>query len=359
MTRADIVVVGAGIAGTSLAAELAPHAHVVVVEAEAVPGYHATGRSAAYWSETYGGPGVQPLTTASRQALDPYLQPMGSLHIGREADRGALEGFLRDFEGTGVTLRPVDPRTIVPGLRDEWARGVMEPSCAFIDVAGLHADFMARMRKAQVELRTSARMESAVRANGRWSISTTQGVLEADILIDAAGAWADVVAERAGVTPIGIRAFRRTMVQLRTDPPAPNSIPHVSAIDGSFYFKPEAQGKVWVTPHDEIETEACDAAPEEIDVAIAVDRFEHAVDWRVEAVERKWAGLRSFAPDRLPVYGFGDEPGFFWCAGQGGFGIQTAPAAAKLAAALVLGRTPDPSIDHIDPAVYAPARFRS
>jgi D-arginine dehydrogenase len=357
MNRADIVVVGAGIAGASLAAELAPFAHVVVIEAEEMPGYHATGRSAAYWSETYGGPYVQPLTTASRQALDPYLQPMGSLHIGRARDCEALEKFVGDFEGTDVTLQRVDPATIVPGLRTDWVLGVLEPSCAYIDVARLHADCLARMRKGGVELKTNAQLESATRASGRWSITTAQGSLSADILIDAAGAWADPVAERAGVAPLGIRAFRRTMVQLRTDPRAPSILPHVSAIDGSFYFKPEAQGKLWLSPHDEIPTDACDAAPEEIDVATAIDRFEHAVDWRVEAVERKWAGLRSFAPDRLPVYGFDDVPGFFWCAGQGGFGIQTAPAAAKLAAALVLGQRPDPMVAHIDPTLYTPTRF--
>ena len=176
------------------------------------------------------------------------------------------------------------------------------------------------------------------------------------MLVDAAGAWADPVAAMAGAAPIGIRAYRRTMVQLRTDPPPPVSLPHVAHIAGSFYFKPEVGGRLWLSPHDEIASDPCDAQPEELDVATAIDRFEHTVDWRVTALERKWAGLRSFAPDRLPVYGFArDVPGFFWCAGQGGFGIQTAPAAAKLAASLLLGR--ESALTGVDPARYSPARF--
>ena len=135
-------------------------------------------------------------------------------------------------------------------------------------------------------------------------------------------------------------------------------MPHVAAIDGSFYWKPEAGGKLWLSPHDEIPTDACDAQPEELEVAIAIDRLEHAVDWRIMGVDRKWAGLRSFAPDRLPVYGFApDAPGFFWFAGQGGFGIQTAPAAAMIGASLLLGHAPDPAVAEIDPSRYAPARF--
>ena len=147
------------------------------------------------------------------------------------------------------------------------------------------------------------------------------------------------------------------MVQLRTDPPAPAGLPHVADIAGRFYFKPEAGGRLWLSPHDETATDPCDAAPEEMDVAVAIDRFEGVVDWRVAAVERRWAGLRSFAPDRQPVYGFAPEtPGFFWCAGQGGFGIQTAPAASALAAALILG-TAVP--EGLDPGLYAPGRFGS
>jgi D-arginine dehydrogenase len=148
------------------------------------------------------------------------------------------------------------------------------------------------------------------------------------------------------------------MVQLRVDRTGLRRLPLVDAADGSFYFKGEGDSSVWLSPHDEIATDPCDAAPEEIDVATAIDRFEQVVDWPIVKVERSWAGLRSFAPDRLPVYGFDrDVPGFFWCAGQGGFGIQTSPAAAKMAAALLLDEEPAEMVSHIDPAIFSPCRF--
>jgi D-arginine dehydrogenase len=149
------------------------------------------------------------------------------------------------------------------------------------------------------------------------------------------------------------------MVQLRVGRSGLRELPLVDDSAGTFYFKGEGDRTIWLSPHDEIDSEACDAAPEEIDIATAIDRFQSAVDWPIEAVERKWAGLRSFAPDRIPVYGFDpDAAGFFWFAGQGGFGIQTAPAAAKLAAALLLDSDPDPMVADIDPAPFSPARFR-
>ncbi|TPG13514.1 NAD(P)/FAD-dependent oxidoreductase [Sphingomonas oligophenolica] len=357
MTTYDIAIVGAGIAGASLAAELAPHARVVVLEAEEVAGYHATGRSAAFWSETYGGPGIQPLTSASGPPLRDggFLEPLGSLHIGRAQDQSRIDAFLAAFAGTHVPLERVDPAALVPGLRPEWTLGVSEPSCAYIDVAGLHAACLARVRRAGGDLVTSASVEHAERHDGVWRIDTSAGIHAARVLVDAAGAWADPVAIRCGVAPLGIQPYRRTVVQLRTDPPTAPGIPHVADIAGGFYFKPEAGGKLWLSPHDETPTDPCDAAAEELDVAIAIDRFEQVVDWRVVAVERRWAGLRSFAPDRHPVYGFDNAaPGFFWFAGQGGFGIQTAPAAASLAAALMLGTDPPAGLD---PSRYAPGRF--
>lgn len=355
--RYDIAIVGAGIAGASLAAELAAHASVVLLEAEDRPGYHATGRSAAFWSETYGGPAVQPLTTGSGAALRDggFLDPMGALHIGRAGDRAAFDALRDAFSGSSVMLSDVDPARYVPGLRPEWILGMLEPSCAYIDVAALHADFLARARGRGAALRTRAGLRAAARDADGWRIDSAAGPVRADILVDAAGAWADPVAGLAGVRPLGITPYRRTVAQIRTTPVRPDTLPIVVDIGGGFYFKPEAGGRLWLTPHDESATDPCDAAAEEIDVAVAIDRFEGAVDWHVDAVERKWAGLRSFAPDRRPVYGFDPMmPGFFWCAGQGGFGIQTAPAAARLAAALILGRSVDPDID---PLLYDPARF--
>ncbi|MGR6328673.1 NAD(P)/FAD-dependent oxidoreductase [Sphingomonas sp. XXL09] len=356
----DVAIVGAGIAGASLAAAIGDAARVLLLEAEDRPGYHATGRSAAFWSETYGGPAIQPLTSASGATLRDggYLDPLGSLHIGRAQDAAAAEAFLTAFAGSGVALDTVDPAGVVPRLRPGWTIGIAEPTCAYIDVAALHGDYLAAARRSGGTLVTSAVLRGAARQDGVWRLDTAAGPFAARLLVDAAGAWADGIARLAGVPPLGITPHRRTMVQLRTDPAPPPRLPLVEDIAGSFYFKPEAGGRLWLTPSDETPSDPCDAAAEEIDVAVAIDRFEGAVDWRVAGLERRWAGLRSFAPDRLPVYGFDPRmPGFFWFAGQGGFGIQTAPAAAALAAALLLDRAPPAFVGAIDVDRYAPTRF--
>jgi D-arginine dehydrogenase len=354
---ADILVVGAGMAGASLAAEVAQQASVLIIEAEAHPGYHSTGRSAAFWSESYGGPLVQPLTTASEPFLAErgFLSRRGALHIADAPGREALGGMERAFAGTSVVLeRVADAAARVPGLRAGWSEALWEPSCADIDVAGLHAFYLAAAKRAGARLVTGTRIARAERRGGVWRIG---GDFEAAILVDAAGAWADAVAQAAGLAPLGIQPYRRTIAQLRVSPPVPADLPLVIDAAGRFYFKPEAGGRLWLSPHDETPCDPCDCAAEELDVAVAIDRLEQAVDWRVERVERSWAGLRSFAPDRLPVYGFDPAAeGFFWFAGQGGFGIQTAPAAARLGAALLLGREVEPGLD---PAHYTPARLRN
>jgi len=204
-----------------------------------------------------------------------------------------------------------------------------------------------------------SRLASARYASGGWQVHLEGGdVLASALLVNATGAWADDVAERCGVAPLGIAPKRRTMVQLRVGRGGLRDLPLVDDADGTFYFKGEGDRSVWLSPHDEIASDPCDAAPDEIDVATAIDRFESVVDWPIERVERRWAGLRSFAPDRLPVYGpASDRPAFFWCAGQGGFGIQTAPAAAKLAASMLLGHAPDSTIAAIPSDLFAPTRF--
>ncbi len=357
MNRCDVAIVGAGIAGASLAAEIAPHVSVLLLEAEDRPGYHSTGRSAAFWAESYGGPFIQPLTSASGPFLAEhgFLRPRGALHLADAQGEGVLADMERDQ--LEVPLERLDRAAIermVPGVRPGWNHGLFEPSCADIDVAALHAFYLKEARRAGAAMVTGARVTSAVRSEGEWRLETSAGDYTCAILANAAGAWADEVARMAGVAPAGIVPHRRTIAQLRVDPPAPADLPLVIDARERFYFKPEAGGRVWVSPHDETACEPCDCAPEELDVALAIDRLQQAVDWRVEAVEHRWAGLRSFAPDRIPVYGF--APGrddFFWCAGQGGFGIQTAPAAARMAALLLLGRTDD----GVDPAPYLASRF--
>ncbi|WCT72147.1 FAD-dependent oxidoreductase [Sphingomonas naphthae] len=370
MISTDIAIIGAGMAGASLAAAIGDAARVVLIEGEDRPGRHSTGRSAAFWSETYGGPAVQPLTRASGPWLEKppaeyggesFLHPRGELHLAGPGGGSALDALAADFAGMGVALEPVGRdqlEAILPGLRPGFDRALAEPTCRDIDVGALHAACLRVARQAGVTLLCDAPVRGLARQDGRWRIDTPAGPVNAAIVVNAAGAWASAVAAMAGAQPIAITPYRRTIVQLRIDPPAVPDMPLVMDARGGYYFKPEAGGRIWLSPHDETEVAAHDVAPEEIDMAVAIDRLEKVVDWKILAREHAWAGLRSFGPDRAPVYGFdGQAPGVFWCAGQGGFGIQTAPAAAAMAAALVLGRTMPGWLGGIDPDRYAPTRF--
>jgi len=364
-TPYDFAVIGAGMAGASIAAELGPHARVCVLEAEDMPGYHSTGRSAAFWEECYGGPGVVPLTLPSGHYLREhgFLKGRGALYVGRGEDRARMDAFVRSFEGTGVTIERMGREGLearVPQMRGEWVDAIWEPACADIDVGGLHQHYLKMLRGAGVELACRARVAGLAHKDGVWRIACEDGrEFRAAQVVNAAGAWADIVARMARAQPLGIDPKRRTVAQLRVSPQAPDDLPLTLDISGGFYFKSD-NGRLWLSPHDEVPTEPCDAAPHEMDVALAIDRFERVTDWRIEAVEHRWAGLRSFAPDRLPVYGPDPEvPGFNWFAGQGGFGIQTAPAAARLGAQVMLGLERDAMTADIDPAAYSPARFHA
>lgn len=364
-TLYDFAIVGAGMAGASLAAELGPHAKVLVLEAEDAPGYHSTGRSAAFWEECYGGPQIVPLTLPSGRYLreNGFLRQRGALYIGREQDGGALDDFERRFAGTGVTIERVAHEILrrhAPMLRDNWCDGLYEEACADIDVAGLHQHYLKALKVAGVKLVCRARVVGLSQGAGGWDIRTQGGeTFRAERVVNAAGAWADPLAQLAGARPLGIQPYRRTVAQLRVEPGVRADLPLVLDISGNFYFKSD-NGRIWLSPHDETPTAPCDAAPEELDVARAIDAFENATDWRIEAVERRWAGLRSFAPDRTPIYGPDPErTGFLWFAGQGGFGIQTAPAAARLASQIMLGLERDDLTAAIDANVYNPQRFYS
>ena len=368
MSDFDFAIIGAGIAGASLAATLSARASVVLIEAEAHPGYHSTGRSAAFWVECYGGPGVQPLTTASGPFLaappadfhdGPLMHKRGALHIGTSDQAAMADNMLAEFAASGVHIDVSDRAAVaihVPRLRSEWTHGLWEPDCCDIDVANLHAAYLRQAKRQGAVLHCNSRLGAAIWQRDAWQIAAGGLNCSANILINAAGAWADEVAQMAQVQPLGIQPYRRTIAQLIVSPHVPADLPLVIGLDGSFYFKPDAGGRLWLSPHDETATPACDAAPEELDVATAIDRLQTVVDLDIQRVEHKWAGLRSFAPDRLPVIGRdAANDAFFWFAGQGGFGIQTAPAAAQLAGSLLDEVIAPPH--NVNSAIYTPARF--
>jgi D-arginine dehydrogenase len=367
MSDFDIVIVGGGIAGASIGARIAGRVRVAIIEAEENCAMHATGRSAAFWLAHYGGAPIIPLTMASREALDQgwpsgersFLRQRGAIVVGKAYrhlwDAMSVE---TDRAPRRQEIDRAELERCVPGIRPGWDFGLLDASCADIDVAGLHEACLAAFRRTGGKVMCSTPLRSASRSGKQWSIEAGNGRLTAATIVNAAGAWVDEIARRCGVPPLNVTPHRRTIVQLRIGRGGLRDMPLVIDGLGRFYFKGESDDRVWVSPHDETATDPGDAAPEEIDVAKAIDHFQSVVDWPIEAVERKWAGLRTFTPARIPAYGF--EPaveGFFWCAGQGGFGIQTAPAASAFAAALLLGETPDRSVAHIDSDAYSPRRF--
>lgn len=366
----DVLIVGAGIAGASLAAALAPYRRVMLIEAEEAPGFHATGRSAAFWHESYGGVGIQPLSAASFAMLaEPppefsdrsFLSPRAALTLGRTEEAEAIDAFIAEFAAKGVDVTRLAGGAVtekIPGVRPMWTEAAYEPACSDIDVGGLHAAYLRAARRAGAVLATRASLTAARRAGGEWQVEVGGATVRAALIVNAAGAWADRVATACGVAPLGIQPYRRTVLQLRLGVPVPAELPLIVHVGGSFYFKGESEGRVWLSPHDETASDPCDAAPEEMDVALAIDRLQAVVDWPISAVERKWAGLRSFAPDRLPIFGpDANHPDFIWCAGQGGFGIQTSPAIGALLAAQLGAPLPDGAIGAVDPVPFAALRF--
>ncbi len=353
MTACDFLVVGGGIAGASIACELAPHARVIVAEQEERAGYHTSGRSAAMYIESYGAPPVRRLTAASRAFFDappegftdyPLLTPRGALTIARAEQSAALDALIAAVSETGGVFREIgeaEARSCVPILRAGAAtRAILEPESADIDVDALHQGYLRLGRARGVEVRLNARVTHLERSGGAWRAQLADGeTIEAAAIVDSAGAWADHLAGLAGAAPLGLTPKRRTVILL--DPPAGSEIaawPTVLDVAEQFYFKPQA-GLILASPGDETPSPPVDAAPEELDIAICVDRIQQAADLPVRRVTRAWAGLRTFAPDH--VQAFGPDPAvaaFFWFAGQGGYGMQTSPAAARLGAALALGR---------------------
>lgn len=371
----DFLVLGSGIAGASIACELATRARVLIVEREESPGYHTTGRSAAMFVESYGNAWVRRLTGASRAFFDApptgfcdhaLLTRRGCLIIAGQDQLAALESLTARVDSTGSEIRELSgqaARTMVPILRpDRVARAMFEPNSCDIDTHGLHAGYLRLARASGANLRLNAGVERIERRGSLWRLWLADGdTVEARVVVNAAGAWADQIAELAGAAPLGLEPRRRTVLLLA--PPAAMAIRHwpsVIDVDEQFYFKPES-GWILATPADETPSAPMDVAPEELDIALCVDRIQAATDLSVSHIQRSWAGLRTFAPDRTPVVGYDPElTGFFWFAGQGGYGMQTAPAAARLGAALALGHPipADLSGCGLSAEPFSPSRWR-
>jgi D-arginine dehydrogenase len=370
-SQTDVLIIGGGIAGASAGAELARTHRVLVLEGEDAPGYHSTGRSAAVFSESYGNRAVRALTRASLRFFHhppadfsayALLKRRSWLHVASVSQASALARFLatEDVAPRVSRVSPEEALALSPLLLPETAAagGAYEKDAADIDVDALHQGYLRLLRQRGGTIITGAQVTALARSGGQWLIHSTAGIFRARLVINAAGAWADRVAMLAGIAPMRIQACRRTAVLV--EPVAreiSDSWPLTVDIEEAYYFKPDA-GLLFISPADETPVEPCDVQPEELDVAIAIDRLERATGLTVARVRRKWAGLRSFAPDRAPVIGFDEAaPGFFWLAAQGGYGIQTAPAAAALAAALVRDEPRPPELAGFDPAVVSPARF--
>ena len=373
-TSTDFIIIGAGIAGASTGFFLAPHGRCLMLERESQPGYHSTGRSAAQFIATYGTPQVRALTRASepffqRPPLDfasaPLLHPRSLLTFAAEADLPALHEawhVLQQTSTTGRWLTGEQACALVPALRpDRVSAAILEPESFDMDVHAIHQGYLRGFKRAGGELVNNAEVVAIERLETGWRVITADGSrFTAPVLVNAAGAWCDSLAALAGVTPIGLVPKRRSAFTFA--PPAEMATAHwplVLEVNESFYMKPDA-GALLASPANQDPTHPQDVRPEELDIAIAVDALETATTLSVRP-RHTWAGLRSFVADGDLVAGFaGDAPGFFWCAAQGGYGIQTSAAMGEACASLARGLPlPEPLVSQgLNAAMLSPTRLQ-
>ncbi|HEY3682520.1 MAG TPA: FAD-binding oxidoreductase [Streptosporangiaceae bacterium] len=374
---ADIVIIGGGMAGVSVAANLlgaggaarpgTACGSVLLLEAENELAYHTTGRSAAKYLESYGSAQVRALTRASRARYDaaagdgetpPLLTPGPEMITADAAALPALDARLAEVPSLR-RLTAGEARAICPVLAESYVAGAaIEDGAADIDVLGLHQHYLRAARRRGLEVLTGARVRSAVRNGNAWRIETSGGTVEAGTVVNAAGAWADEVAAVFGAAKVGLTPMRRTLAIVPAEG-LDRSWPIVADMAETFYFRPEGDALL-ISPTDETPSDPVDAKPDELDVALAIERVNAATTLGIRSVRTAWAGLRTFAPDRLPVVGHDPAvPGLFWLAGQGGYGIQMAPALAACADALVRNAAvpADLLADGVDPAALTPSRF--
>ena len=374
MSKCDFLVIGAGMAGASVAYELAEAGRVVVLEREEAPGYHSTGRSAAMFLETYGNAMVRDLTVASRSFFaeppagfseSPLWTPRGTLTVARADQRATLHEAAAQARRHVPALEEVDgaqARRLMPVLRADYvAAATFDAEARELDVHAIHGGFLKGLMGRGGEVVTDAEVTALSRNAGAWTAETAAGPFTAPVLVNAAGAWCDEMARLADLAAIGLVPKRRTAITF--DGPDGVDVakwPMVIDVEEEFYFRPEA-GRLLASPGDATPVPPSDVQPEELDVAVAVERVERAADLRVRRIAHKWAGLRSFVADNTPVVGMDEEAaGFFWLAGQGGYGIMTSPAMARAAAGLIIsGALPaDLAERGLRPADLAPGRLR-
>lgn len=352
MSRGDAacIVIGAGIAGASAAWALAEHGSVILVEQAASAGYHASGRSASVLSETSGHRVVCALAASSRSFFEsppagfadhPLLSPRGLLWVGALAESSRLDELARASRAVAPSVRrlaPADVLALMPHFREQAISGggTFEPEAMAIDTDALLQGFLRGLRNRHGRVITTCEALALRRDDDLWEVTSSEQTLRAPIVVNAAGAWGDVVARRAGIQPLGLQPRRRTAL-IATLADVDPRWPLVMDVAGNFYFEPEPGGLL-VSPADETVSDPCDARAEELDVAVALDRVRDATTLPLRAVRRAWAGLRTFSPDSAPVIGEDPSaPGFWWLVGQGGGGIKTAPAMAQTLTAMVYG----------------------
>ncbi len=352
----DVAIVGAGMAGASLAYELATQRSVLLLEQESQAGYHTTGRSAALFSEVYGNDLVRALSRLSRPFFDapgadfgelPLLTTRGAMFFGgagQLAQLSAMRDELRPHASALRWLEGDELRQRLPALCPEFAcAGLFEPHACDVDVHTMHQGYLRGARRRGAKLLCQARLDAAELSQGRWLLGTSGGQCSADVLVNAAGAWADDVAALAAVPKLGLTPMRRTALVFEDQQVWDSGgWPLAVDVEEQIYIKPDA-GRLLASPADETPSAPCDAQPDEYDLAVLLDRLERMTLLRPKRITGRWAGLRTFAPDRSPVLGFDRQvDNFFWLAGQGGYGIQTAPALAQFAASqIVAQRAPE------------------
>lgn len=374
MERFDFAVIGAGIAGASAAYELAAHGRVAVLEQERAAGHHTTGRSAALFTVAYERDVVQVLAGASRSFLQdppsgftdtPLLSPCPLLIIGTAAQRSLVVEAVELARPAVPDVELLDglaAERLCPILRPGYVAAAASESGSYsIDVHALHQGFLSAARRRGAVVKLRARVDRLQRAGSAWLVAGEGVALEAGVVVNAAGAWADRVAALAGAAPVGLQPYRRTAFTFATpDGVDASALPMVIDVEERFYFKPEG-GTFLGSLAEETPMEPHDVRPEEADVALAIERIEAATTLRIRHVKTAWAGLRTFAPDRHPVNGMDPSvDGFYWLAGQGGTGIMTSPAAARVAAGLIVeGAVPDDVAGRgVTAEALGPARLR-